>query len=111
MLLLRVVDDFPVAAVESMRKKKKKHRNPREQKRGSRALAMPAERASSTRQLRLVDRTYEDDKGYLVTEKVWEPDPTTSSDPGKYSSSVFGRRDRDLGTGGDGHRPAHTQAV
>ena len=44
--LLRVVDDFPVAAVESMRKKTKKHKNPREQKRGSRALVMPAERAS-----------------------------------------------------------------
>ena len=103
MLLLRVVDDvFPVAAVESMRKKKKKHKNPREQKRGSRAPVMPAERASSTRQLRLVDRTYEDDNGYLVTEKVWELEPTTSSDPGKDSLSVFGRRDRDLGTGDDG---------
>ena len=110
LLLLLVVDVFPVAAVESMRKKKKNTtKSPREQKRGSRALAMPAERA--LRQLRLADRTYEDDKGYLVTEKVWEPDPTTSSDPGKYSSSVFGRRDRDLGTGDDGHRPAHTQAV
>ena len=43
--LPRVVDVFPVAAVESMRKKKK-HKNPREQKRGSRALVMPAERAS-----------------------------------------------------------------
>ena len=42
--LPRVVDVFPVAAVESMRKKK--HKNPREQKRGSRALVMPAERAS-----------------------------------------------------------------
>ena len=46
-----------------------------------------------------------------MTEKVWEPDPTTSSDPGKYSSSVFGRRAHDLGTGDDGHRPSHTQAV
>ena len=25
--------------------------------------------------MRLVDKTYEDDKGYLVTEKIWEPDP------------------------------------
>ena len=94
-----------------MKKKKKDHKNPREQKRGSRALAMPAERASSTRQLRLVDRMYEDDKCYLVTEKVLEPEPTASSDPGKHSSSVFGRRAHDLGTGDDGHRPSHTQAV
>ena len=75
---------------------------------------MPAaERASlgGTRQLRLVDRMYEDDTGYLVTEKVWELEPTASSDPDKYSLGVFDRRDRDLGTGDDGHRPAHTQAA
>ena len=94
-----------------MRKKKKKHKNPREQKRGSRALVMPAERAPLGEAPRLVDRTYEDDKGYLVTEKVRELEPTASSDPGKCSLGVFDRRDRDLGTGDDGHRPAHTQAV